>query len=58
MLLLEKTMENVRNDRDIKLITTDKKRNQLAPEPNYHTTKYFPENLLAIEMKKNKSKNE
>ena len=51
-------MENVRNDRDIKLITTDKKRNQLASEPNYHTTKYFPENLLAIEMKKNKSKNE
>ena len=58
MLLLEKTMENVRNDRDIKLITTDKKRNQLASEPNYHTTKYFPENLLAIEMKKNKRKNE
>ena len=53
-----KTMENVRKDRDIKLVTTDKRRNQLVSEPNYHTTKYFSENLIAIEMKKNKSKNE
>ena len=54
-----KTMENVRNYRDIKLVTTDKRRNQLASEPNYHTTKYFSENLIAIEMKKKKkSKNE
>ena len=53
-----KTMENVRKHRDIKLVTTDKRRNQLVSEPNYHTTKYFSENLIAIEMKKNKSKNE
>ena len=53
-----KTMENVRKHRDIKLVTTDEKRNKLVSEPNYHTTKHFPENLLAIEMKKNKSKNE
>ena len=45
-------MENVRNHRDIKLVT-DKKRNQLLSEHNYHT-KYFSENLLAIEMKKKK----
>ena len=52
-------MENVRNHRDIKLVTTDEKRNKLVSEPNYHTTKRFSENLLAIEMKKkNKSKNE
>ena len=51
-----KTMENVRNHRDIKLVTTDEKRNQLVSEPNYHTTKYFSENLLAIEMKKTKVK--
>ena len=51
-----KTMENVRNYRDIKLVTTDKRRNQLASEPNYHTTKYFSENLMAIEMKKTKVK--
>ena len=54
-----KTMGNVRKHRDIKLVTTDKRRNQLASEPNYHTPKYFSENLMAIEMKKkNKSKNE
>ena len=51
-----KTMENVRKHRDIKLVTTDKRRNQLASEPNYHTTKYFSENLMAIEMKKTKVK--
>ena len=51
-----KTMENVRKHRDIKLITTDKRRNQLASETNYHATKYFSENLLAIEMEKTKVK--
>ena len=50
-------MENVRKDRDIKLVTTDKRRNQLVSEPNYHTTKWFSENLLAIEIKKTKIKN-
>ena len=34
-----KTMDNVRKQRDIKLVTTDRRRNQLASEPNYHTTK-------------------
>ena len=34
-----KTMENVRKHRDIKLVTTDKRRNQLVSEPNYYTTK-------------------
>ena len=34
-----KTMENVRKDRDIKLVTTDKRRNQLVSQPNYRTTK-------------------
>ena len=33
-----KTKENARKHRDIKLVTTDKRRNQLASEPN-HTTK-------------------
>ena len=47
-----KTMENVRKHRDIKLVTTDKRRDQLVSEPNYYTTKYFSENLMAIEMKK------
>ena len=34
-------MENVREHRDIKLVTTDEKRNKLVSEPNYHTTKHF-----------------
>ena len=51
-----KTMENVRKHRDVKLVTTDKRINQLVSEPNYHTTKWFSENLLAIEMKKTKVK--
>ena len=51
-----KTMENARKHRDVKLVTTDKRRNQLVSEPNYHTTKYFSEDLLAIEMKKIKAK--
>ena len=51
-----KTMENVRNHRDIKLVTTDKRRNRLVSEPNYHTIKWFSENVLAIAMKKKKSK--
>ena len=45
-----KTMENLGKHRDIKLVTTDKRRNQLFSEPNYHITKYLSENVLAIEM--------
>ena len=51
-----KTMENVRKHRDIKLVTTDKRRNRLVSEPNYHTTNWFSEKLLAIEMKNTKVK--
>ena len=47
-----KTMENVRKHRNIKLVTTKRRRNYLVSEPNYHTTKFFTENLLAIEMRK------
>ena len=56
MLFFRKTMKNVRKLTDITLVTTDKRRNQLALEPNYHTTKYFSENLMAIEMKKTQVK--
>ena len=48
-------MENVINRRNIKLVTTDKKY-QLVSEPNYHTTKWFSEDLLATEMRKTKVK--
>ena len=50
-MFLEKSMENIRKCRDIKLVTTDKRRIQLVSEPNYHTTKWFSENLLATGMK-------
>ena len=47
-----KTMENVRKYRNIKLVTTNKKRKKSVSEPNYHTTKHISEYLLIIEMKK------
>ena len=49
-----KTMENVRKQRVIKLVTTERRRYYLASEPNYHTTKFFTETLLALEMNKNR----
>ena len=45
-------MENGRKHRNIKLVTTERRRNYLVSEPNYHTTKFSTENLLAIEMRK------
>ena len=47
-----KTMENVRNHRDIKLVTTDKRRSILALEPNYHSSKHISKDLMIMEMKK------
>ena len=51
-----KTMENIGKHRDIKLVTTDKKRSKLVSEPNYHTTNLISEDLSIIEMKKTKVK--
>ena len=51
-----KTMENVRNHRDIKLVTSDKRRKRLVSEPNYHSHKKFSDHLMAIEMKKTRIK--
>ena len=45
-------MKNITRHRDIKLVTTGKRKNYLVSEPNYHTTKFFTENLLAIEINK------
>ena len=50
--LCRKAMENVCKDRGIKLVTIETRRNYLVSEPNYHTTKFFTETLLAIEIKK------
>ena len=49
-------MENIRKHRDIKLVTTDKKRSKLVSEPNYHTINLISENLSIIEVKKTKVK--
>ena len=55
-VLFGKTMENVRKHRDIKLVKTDKKRNKLVSEPNFHTMKLIDNNLAIIEMSKVKVK--
>ena len=47
-----KTMENVRKHRNIKLVTTERRKNYLASQPNYYTTKFFTGNLLGIEIRK------
>ena len=52
--VLGKTRHTVRKHRDIELVTTNKRRNQLVSEPNYHTPKWFSENLITIKMKRQK----
>ena len=47
-----KTIENLRKHRDVKLLATERKINHLVLEPNDHTTKFFTEYVLAIEMEK------
>ena len=47
-------MENKRQHRIIKLVTTERRKNYLVTEPSYHTKKVLSENLLAIEMRKTK----
>ena len=50
--VFHKTMKNVWKHRDIKFVITKKRTTYLMWEPNYYTTKFFTENLLAIEKKK------
>ena len=45
-----KTIENVRKHRNIKLVTTEMRRNYLILEKHYHTTNFITENLLAIDI--------
>ena len=54
--VFRKTMEIVRNHRDIKPVTSDKGRKRLVSEPNYHLHKKFSDHLMAIEMKKTRVK--
>ena len=51
-----KTMENVRDHRDIKIVTTDKQRSILASEPNYHSSKRISKDLMIMEMRKTEVK--
>ena len=51
-----KTMENVRNHKDIKLVTSHKRRKILILEPDYHSFKNFSDNLMVIEMQKTRVK--
>ena len=53
-----KTTENVRNHRDIKLVTSDKRRKRLVSEPNYHSHKNFSEHFYGNRNEKGKSKND
>ena len=54
--VFRKTIENIRKHRDIKLVTTDKKRSKLVSEPHYHTINLISEDLSIIETKKTKVK--
>ena len=47
-----KTLQNVRSEKDKKLVTTNFQRNKLVNKPNYHCTKWSSEDLLATEMRK------
>ena len=49
-----KTMENVRNRVDVRLVTDESKAKKLVSKPNYHHRTIFCENLVAVQMKKTK----
>ena len=44
-------MENITKNEDTNFVTRERRSNYLVYEPNYHTTKFFAEHLLAIKMK-------
>ena len=54
--VFEKTIENIRKYRDIKLVTTNRKKSKLVSGPNYHTINLISEDLSIFEMKKTKVK--
>ena len=47
-----KTMENIRNRVNVKLVNTQEKLKKLAAKPNYKGRKIFTENLVSVHMKK------
>ena len=48
-----KKLENVRKNRDIKLVTTERRGNYLVSEPNSHTTNFFTERCFSSGNEKN-----
>ena len=54
--VFEKTMKNVRNHKDIKLMTSEKRRKRLVSGPNCYSCKNLSNHLMAIEMKKTRVK--
>ena len=51
-----KTMENVRNRVNVKLVTNEKTLGKLAKKPNFKSANIFSENLIAVHMEKTKVK--
>ena len=47
-----KTMENIRNRVNVKLVNTEEKFKKLSAKPNYKGRKIFNENLISVHMKK------
>ena len=46
-----KAIQNMRKHKNITFVTTERRRNYLLSEPNYHITKFFKEKILTIEIK-------
>ena len=47
-----KTMENIRNRVNVKLVNTEEKFKKLSAKPNYKSCKIFSENLISVHLKK------
>ena len=47
-----KTMENIRNRVNVKLVNNKEKARKLIAKPNYRSCKIFSENLISVHMKK------
>ena len=47
-----KTMENIRNRKNVKLVNNEEKARKLIAKPNYSSCKIFSENLISVHMKK------
>ena len=51
-IAFQKVIKDLRNLRDIKLVTTEERRSYLRFEPSYQTTKNVSDDLLPLEIKR------